>query len=105
MLISPSRGVLVSLFRDSYSKSVRLGRFKSVENDYLNGDVTPRIFLKFSELKYERNRVHFSAYEFFFIISIYTLCMKEKKCTPLRSYISRAVNVGAELIVYGNVSK
>ena len=44
MLISPSRGVLVSLFRDSYSKSVRLGGFKSVENDYLNGDVTPRIF-------------------------------------------------------------
>ena len=42
-LITPSRCVLVSLFRDSYSKSVRLGGFKSVENDYLNGDVTPRI--------------------------------------------------------------
>ena len=37
-------GVVVSLFRDSYSKSVRLGMFKSVENNYLNGDVTPRIF-------------------------------------------------------------
>ena len=34
--------------------------------------ITPRIFLKFSELKYERKWVHFSPYEFFFIISIYT---------------------------------
>ena len=50
-----------------YSKSVRLGGFKFVENDYLNVD-----FVKFSELKYERKRVHFSPYEFFFIISIYT---------------------------------
>ena len=47
MLISLSRGVVVSLFRDSYSKSVRLGGFKSVENDHLNGDVTPRIFWNF----------------------------------------------------------
>ena len=70
MLISPSRDVVVSLFRDSYSKSVRLGGFKSVENDYLNGGVT--YFLKFSEFKYESKRVHFSPYEFFFIISIYT---------------------------------
>ena len=44
MLINPSCDVVVSLFRDSYSKSVRLGGFKSMENDYLNGDVTPRIF-------------------------------------------------------------
>ena len=44
MLINPSRDVVVSLFRDSYSKSVRLGGLKSVENHYLNGDVTPRIF-------------------------------------------------------------
>ena len=84
MLINPSRDVVVSLFSDSYSKSVRLGGFKSVENDYLNGDVTPQIFLKFSELhvKYERKRVHFSPYEFFFIISIYTWCMKEKNVLP-----------------------
>ena len=33
MLINPSRDVC-----NSYSKSVRLGRFKSVENDYFNGD-------------------------------------------------------------------
>ena len=78
MLISPSRDVVVSLFRDSFSKSVRLGGFKSVGNYYLNGDVTPRIFLKFSELKHEHKRLHFSPYEFFFIISIYTWCMKEK---------------------------
>ena len=29
---------------------------------------------------------------------------EREKCTPLRSYISSAVNVGAELDVYGNVS-
>ena len=86
MLISPSRGVVVSLFRDSYSKSVRLGGFKSVENDYLNGNVTPRIFFKFSELKYERKRVHFSPYEFFFIISICIWFIRKKKllsCTNI----------------------
>ena len=76
MLISPS-GDVVSLFRDSYYKSVRLGGFKSVENDYLNGGVTPRIFLN-----YERKLVHFSPYEFVFIISIYTLCTKEKNVLP-----------------------
>ena len=72
MLISPSRGVVVSLFRDSYSKSVRLGGFKSVENDYLNGDVTPRIFFEIFRIKIRAQGVHFSPYEFFFIISIYT---------------------------------
>ena len=55
-------------------------------------------FFKFSELKYERKRVNFSPYEFFFIISINTWCMRE------RNVLSRAVNVGAELNVYGNVS-
>ena len=36
MLINPSRDVVVSLFRDSYYKSVKLplGGFKSVENDF-----------------------------------------------------------------------
>ena len=66
MLINPSRYVVVSLFRDSYSKSVRLEGVKSVENHYLNGDDTPR-FLKFSELIYVRKRVHFSPYEFFLL--------------------------------------
>ena len=47
MLISLPRYVVVSLFRDSYFKSIRLGGFKSVENDYLNGDVTPRILWNF----------------------------------------------------------
>ena len=31
------------------------------------------------ELKYERKRVHFSPNEFFFIISIYTWCMRERE--------------------------
>ena len=81
MLINLSRDVVVSLFRDSDSKSVRLGGFKSVEKDYLNGDATPRT-VKFLELKYERRRVHFSPYEFFFIMSICTWCMKEKNVLP-----------------------
>ena len=29
---------------------------------------------------------------------------EREKCTPLRSYVSKAVNVGAELNVYENVS-
>ena len=41
MLINPSSDVFVSLACYSYSKSVGLEGFKSVENDYLNGDVQP----------------------------------------------------------------
>ena len=52
-----------------------------MENDYLNGDVTPQIF-EISKLNYERKRVHFSPYDFFFIISIYTWCMREKDVLP-----------------------
>ena len=60
-----------------------------MENDYLNAD-----FLKFFELKYERNRAHFSP-------SICTwlrrrreaMVNKREKCT----YFHLAVNVGAEL--------
>ena len=40
---------------------------------------------------------------FLYYIDIHMVHEREK-CTPLRSYISRAVNVGAELNVYGNVS-
>ena len=68
------------LFYDSYSKSVRLRGFKSVENDYLNGDVTPRFF---------------SLRIFLYHIDIHMVHEREK-CTPLRSYKSSAVNVGAE---------
>ena len=71
-IINPSSDVVASLACNSYSKSVRLGGFKSVKNDYLNGDVTPQIFLKFSEVRGEHKQVHFSPYKFFFIISIYT---------------------------------
>ena len=66
MLINPSRDVFDSLACCSYSKSVRLGEFKSVEN------VTPGIFFEILELKYERKRVLFSPYDFFFILSINT---------------------------------
>ena len=59
--------------------------------------------MKFSELKYERKRVHFSPYDFLYYIDIHMVHEREK-CTPLRSYIFRAVNVRAELNVYGNVS-
>ena len=43
MLINQSRAVVASLAYYSYSKLVRLEGFKSVKNDFLNGDVTPRI--------------------------------------------------------------
>ena len=45
----------------------------------------------------------FSLRIFLYYIDIHMVHEREK-CTPLRSYISRAVNVGAELNVYGNVS-
>ena len=44
MLINPTCDVVVSLACYSYSKSAILGWFKSVENDYLNGDVKAKIF-------------------------------------------------------------
>ena len=45
----------------------------------------------------------FSLRIFLFYIDIHVVHEREK-CSPLRSYISRAVNVAAELNVYGNVS-
>ena len=63
----------------------------------LNGDVTPRIFFNSSKLKYERKWVHFSLYEFFIFISIYTHVHEREKCAPL-------IIVEAVLNVYGNVS-
>ena len=44
LIIDTSRDVVFSLFRDSYSKSVKLGGFKSAENDY--EDLTPLIFFE-----------------------------------------------------------
>ena len=102
MLIHPSLDVVVSLACYSYSKSVRLGGFKSVENDYLNVDVTPQIFLNFQNYNTSATKYIFSLLIFLYI-KIHMVHEREK-CTPLLSYISRAVNVGAELIVYGNVS-
>ena len=45
----------------------------------------------------------FSLRIFLYFVDMHMVYEREK-CTPLRSYISRAVNVGAELNVYGNVS-
>ena len=57
--------------------------------------------MNFLELKNERKRVHSSPYEFFLIYYIDIHMVHErKKWTPFRTYISRAVNVGAELNVY-----
>ena len=103
MLINPSRDVVASLACYSYSKSVRLGGFKSVENDYLNGDVTPRIFEIFRIKIRAQASTFFSLRIFLYYIDIHIVHEKEN-CTPLRSYIPRAVNVGAELNVYENVS-
>ena len=75
-----------------------------MENEYLNGDVTPQIFFKIFRIKIRAQaRTFFSLRIFLYYIDIHIVHEKEK-CTPLRSYILRAVNVGAELNVYGNVS-
>ena len=97
MLISPSRDVVVSLFRDLYYKSVRLGGFKSVGMSHHG-------FLEIFRIKVRAQAgTFFSLRIFLCYIDIHIVHEKEK-CTPLRSYISRAVNVGAEFNVYGNVS-
>ena len=54
------------LFRDLYAQSVRLGGFKSVENDYLNGDVTPRILWIFQNW-------NTSAGEYIFLLTNFSL--------------------------------
>ena len=66
---------------------------------------------------YKKNNKHFPELQFYnlqlclslMIMAIFQPCnalrlQTNEKCTPLRSYIPRAVNVGAELNVYGNVS-
>ena len=90
MLISPSRKVVVSLFRDSYSKSVRLGGFKSMENDYLNGDVTPLILWNFQNWNTSAGENIFLHTDFSFYIDKHMVHEREN------------VNVGAEWKVYGN---
>ena len=47
----------------------------------------------------------FSLRIFIYYIDIHIVHEREKcTCTPLRSYVSRAANVGVALNVYGNVS-
>ena len=49
--INPSRDMLLSMQHCySYSRSVKLRYFKSVENDYFNGDVALQIFWNFQNL-------------------------------------------------------
>lgn len=45
----------------------------------------------------------FFSNEFFFIVTIYTCRINDKKCTPLRSYIFRPVTIWAWLNVYGKL--
>ena len=47
--------------------------------------------------------IFFSLRIFLYYIDIHVVHEREK-CTPLPSYISRTVNVGAELNVYGKLS-
>ena len=53
-------------------------------------------FLKFSESNNERKRVHFPPNEFVLFLR-YVHMHEREKCTSLRSYSSRAVNIGVEL--------
>ena len=87
MLINPSHDVVFILACYSYFKLVRWEGFKSMENDgeiiihwriWKMGMSHHRFFFKFSELKYKPKQVHFSSFQFFFIISMYDWCMREK---------------------------
>ena len=64
MLISPSRDVDVSLIRDSYLKSVRLGGFKIISME-----MSHSVFFNFKilRIKIRAQASTFSSYEVFFI--------------------------------------
>ena len=81
-----------------YSKSVRLEGFKSVNNDYLNGDVTPRIFFKFFRIKIRGQASTFFSSRYFLYYIYIHMVHERGKCTPLRSDISRALDVGADRV-------
>ena len=83
MLISPSRDVVVSLFCDSYYKSVRLGGFKFVENHYLNGGVTPRILKKIQN-------ENTNASEYIFLLTNFSLFYHYTHCAWKRHMYSLA---------------
>ena len=61
-----------------------------------------RYFFIFLELKYEHKRVLFFLRRFLTYIDIHVV-HKREECTPLRSYICKAVNIVAQLNVYENV--
>ena len=79
--------MLLSFFFSQFTFLVGQVRRVQVRGEWLSQCHTTD-FVKFSELKYERKWVHISPYEFFFIISIYTWFMKEKKmCSFALIYI------------------
>ena len=77
--INQSRDVVVSLACYSYSKLVKLGEFKSVKNDYLNGDVTLWIFWNWIfRIKIRAEASTFLSLRFFLLYQ-YTHGARERK--------------------------
>ena len=60
-------------------------------------------FFEIFRIKIRAQASTFLSSRIFLYIDIHMVHEREK-CTPLRSYISRTVNEGEELIVYGNLS-
>ena len=98
MLINTSRDVVASLACYSYSKSVR-----SEGSSPCRMTISTDFFEIFIIKIRAQASTFFSLRIFLYYIDIHIMHEKEK-CTPLRSYIPRAVNVGAELNIYGNMS-
>ena len=98
-----------SFFRLNVNQSITWCRWQFsmlfILYNCLNGNVTTHFFIFFIFHNWNT-----SASEYIFLLTIfsllywYTLVHEIEKCTLLRSYIYRSVNVGAELNVYGNVS-
>ena len=67
-------------------------------------EMSPHVFFEIFRIKIcAQASTFFSLQIFLYYIDIHMVHEREK-CTPLRSCVSRAVNVGAELNVYRNVS-
>ena len=78
------------------SQLVRLGGFNSVENYYLNWDMTP-VFFEIFRIKIRAQASTFFSLRIFLYHIDVDMGQERKKCTPLRWYISRAANVVAKL--------
>ena len=76
-----------------------------MENDYISMEVSHHGFFEIFRIKIRAQAsAVFSLRIFLYYIDIHMVHEREKG-TPLRSYKSRAVNIGAELYVYGNVMR